>query len=184
MTVRVILVRHGEAEARWTEHRDPGLSDEGRQQARALARTVEGLGPLPVLTSPLRRTRETASALEDLWSVEARVEPAVAELPSPDDLSLEERGTWLRELMGRRWPDMPVALQEWRRGVLDALRSVEADAVIVTHFLPINAVVGEAAGDERVVGFRPAYCSQTVVEVGDDSIRLVSRGGEADTVVR
>ena len=79
---RLVLVRHGRAAVSSGEDRDPPLSDEGQAQAEAMALALAPLGTLAVLTSPLRRTRETAAALERRFGVEARIEPAVAEVPS------------------------------------------------------------------------------------------------------
>ena len=51
------LVRHGQAAASWGEDPDPGLNALGHGQA---ARMAAALGPMPIMISPLRRTRETA----------------------------------------------------------------------------------------------------------------------------
>ena len=50
-----------------------------------MAEVLAPLGPLPVVVSPLRRTRETAAPLLARWSVEPVVEPAVGELTAPPD---------------------------------------------------------------------------------------------------
>ena len=61
--VEIVLARHGETE--WsrdklhTSHTDLPLTDVGRQEALALARRLEGRDFALVLTSPLRRARET-----------------------------------------------------------------------------------------------------------------------------
>ncbi|HEY3101908.1 MAG TPA: histidine phosphatase family protein, partial [Methylomirabilota bacterium] len=55
--VRLYLVRHGKAAASFSEARDPGLDDAGAAQAEAMAERLAPLGPLPIITSPLRRTR-------------------------------------------------------------------------------------------------------------------------------
>ena len=49
---------------------DPGLDALGHSQAEAVAQKLASLGPLPILSSPLRRTRETAAPLAKLWNVE------------------------------------------------------------------------------------------------------------------
>ena len=61
--------------------------------------------------------------------------------------------------------------------MLGAIRALRTDTVVVTHFLAINAVVGAATDDDRVVGFAPAHCSRTVVDLDDDGgLRLVELG--------
>ena len=47
----------------------------------------------------------------------------------------------------------------------------------------VHVAVGEATGDDRVVGFAPDNCSVTIVDVEDGSFRLVERGAEAATRV-
>ena len=74
---KLYLVRHGQAAAAWDEDPDPGLNDVGQGQAEAMAARMAPLGPLPIVVSPLRRTRETARPLEAAWSVTGAVEPAV-----------------------------------------------------------------------------------------------------------
>ena len=54
------LVRHGQAAASWGEEPDPGLNALGHGQAARMAAALAALGPMPIMISPLRRTRETA----------------------------------------------------------------------------------------------------------------------------
>ena len=66
---------------------NPPLNDEGREQARA---TGEWLAPLSgtfdaLVSSPVRRTRETAEILAEFFDLEIEEEPAIAEM---------EFGTW------------------------------------------------------------------------------------------
>lgn len=64
---RIMIVRHGESE--WNAERllqgqaDIGLSERGRGQAQALAETVERLAPDMVISSDLKRARDTATIL-------------------------------------------------------------------------------------------------------------------------
>lgn len=78
---RLLLVRHGESE--WNAQRllqgqaDIGLSEKGQDQARALALTVQVLAPDLVLTSDLRRARDTAHLL---GFPDAQLEPGLREV--------------------------------------------------------------------------------------------------------
>jgi broad specificity phosphatase PhoE len=179
-----VLVRHGHAAAGWDRDLDPGLDDAGHAQARAMADAVAPTGPLPIVASPLRRTRETAAPLEARWSATARIEPWVGEIPSPTD-DLHERGQWLRGVMAQRWSDLDPSVHDWRAAVLAALRAIPGDAVVVTHFIAINIAVGLATGDDRVVCSAPGYCSRTTIDVDPASgeITVVERGEQADTMV-
>src|SRR2546429_2313874 len=117
---RLTLVRHGRAAAGWGDDLDPGLDELGKAQAEAMAEAVAESGPLPIIVSPLRRTRETAAPLEARWQREGKIDPAVGEIPSPTD-DLAERGGWLGPVMRSSWDDQPPDLHTWRQAVLDAL---------------------------------------------------------------
>ena len=175
---RIYIVRHGRAAASFGESHDPGLDDLGRSQAEAVAEELSSRGPLPILSSPLRRTRETAATLAKLWSVEPAIEQAVAEIPSPTD-SLQERVAWLREFMGGSWRNATPSLAQWREDVIAALLAIGEDTVIFSHYIAINVAVGAATGDDRVVVFSPDNCSVTVFENYEGALQLIDKGREA-----
>jgi broad specificity phosphatase PhoE len=176
---RLYLVRHGRAEAGFGESMDPGLDALGRSQADAAAAALAPLGPLAILSSPLRRARETAAPLARLWNRAPAIEHAVAEIPSPKGMTLEERVTWLRALMGGSWRDVPRDLAEWREHCVAAAAAIGEDAVVFSHYIAINVLYGAAAGDDRVVAFSPDNCSVTIFESDGATLRLVEKGNEA-----
>ena len=182
MVTRLVLVRHAHAGAGWGEDPDPGLDTVGRAQAEALARALAPEGPLPVVVSPLRRTRETAVTLERLWGVVATVEPGVGEIRAPVD-DLEGRAAWLRDASRGSWSEQGDALQRWRAELLAVLAALGRTTVVVTHFFGINTAVGAATADDRLVSFRPAHCSRTVLDNEGGRLRLVERGAEQVTDV-
>jgi len=175
----IYLIRHAEAAAHWAEAEDAELSAVGNQQAAALAQTLASRGPLPIFSSPLRRARATATPLETLWQTAARIESAVAEIPT-QGVAHADRSAWLNGLMQNGWSGADRSSQQWRRGVLDFVLGLKSDAVIFTHFVAINTVVGAALEHDAVYLFRPQNVSITVVENGNGRLRLIERGaGEA-----
>ena len=180
---RLYLIRHGKASADWSGHSDPPLAPEGHQQAQAMARRMAPLGPLPLLSSPLARTRETADPLARAWSTTPAMEPRVGEIPSPDGMALTKRLEWLKKIAGQHWPELEPPLQQWRRTLLETLGSIQTDTVIVSHFIAINTATGAAIGDDRVVHFAPGYCSITTLKVTPDGLQLIERGTEAKTKI-
>ena len=182
-TVRLTLVRHGRPDGAWGNDPDPGLDARGHQQAAAVADALASLGPLPVVVSPLRRTRETAVPLLERWGIEAQIEPGVGELRAPPDPE-PDHATWLHTLMTGLGADHAEVMDPLRARVLGVIRAIRTDAIVFTHFLAINAVVGAATGDDRVVCFAPAHCSVTVVEVKGDELRLVELGAHGTTAAR
>jgi len=149
-----------------------------------MADRLAPLGPLALVTSPLQRCRETAAALGARWGVEAVVEPAVAELPSPDGFAVSERVEWLRVAMAGSWADLGDRYQAYRDSVVAALAAIDIDTVVASHFIAINAAVGHAVGDDRLVIRSLDNCSVTIMEVVGGRLALVEGGHEADTLIR
>jgi len=180
--VKIYLVRHGRPSAGFSEALDPGLDEVGWTQAETAAQELAPIGPLPILTSPLRRTRDTAAPLERVWQVTARIEPVVAELPMPG-AAPHTRAAWLREALRGRWRDLSEFYQQWRELMVTTLGALDRSTVVTTHFIAINVAVGAATGDDRLDCFQPDHCSCTVLEVKDGRLQLVSLGRERETLV-
>jgi phosphohistidine phosphatase len=90
--MRLLIVRHAEA-APGEPDELRRLTPEGREHARALGERLRsaGFAPDAIVTSPLRRARETAAALE---LGEPEVDERLAPGASPDDVrdAASERG--------------------------------------------------------------------------------------------
>jgi broad specificity phosphatase PhoE len=187
------LVRHARPAASFGDSVDPGLDATGNAQAEAVARELAGrLRPLAVYSSPLQRCRETAQPLAAIWGVSPIISADVGEIPSPP-LSLAARQTWLRNAMASTWAGLMQSapagspdFDAWRAGLLDAVRAMPADAVVFSHFVAINAIVGAAQASELMVCFRPDHASVTTIEVAGDRISVRELGrqtGEGTTVL-
>ncbi len=163
----VILVRHGvtplTAEKRFSgglASANPGLSDEGRDQVRA---TAEWLAPLAeridaVISSPVRRTRESAEILAERLGRPVEEEHGFAEMEfgAWDGLTFTEVGeahkaeldAWLGSLdavPGREGESFRTV----EKRVLDALDRVLSErsgqtVVVVSHVTPIKTLVAHA----------------------------------------
>jgi broad specificity phosphatase PhoE len=180
----VYLVRHGRAAAGWDADPDPGLDELGREQAMAVARRLSPLGPLAVVSSPLMRCQQTAFPLSMAWHAEVRIEPAVAEIPSPEGVAMADRVEWLRSAMGGPWEALGPVYTAFRDDVVAAITGLSVDTVVFSHFVAINAVIGAAMGDDRLVIRSLDNCSATVIDVVDGALQLVEGGHEADTLIR
>lgn len=179
---RIYLVRHGKAAAGFDGHADPGLDDLGRAQAEATAGMLAELGPLPIYSSPLARARETAVPLAERWSCEVIIEPRVAEIPSPTE-DLAERAAWLRQAMAGRWSTLDESLQVWRTALIDCVAALPEDSVVFCHFVAINAAVGGAENDDRMVLFSPDNGSVTTLSNDGGRLAVLELGRTADTQV-
>jgi len=186
LSARIVLVRHGQstwnAEGRLQGQADPPLSRLGRREAVAL-RAVLADFPGRVLSSDLRRTRETAAALghpeaapDPVWREIGVGEWAgrpLADLPAGPEPSW--RGGDLVPPGGEPWPEMVARVG----GALDALLDQGGDWLVVTHGGVIRAAVAHVTGADarRMAG--PGNASVTVVEPG----RLVAYGWTPDGAV-
>ena len=178
----IYMVRHGRAAASFTDDLDPGLDNLGRDQAIEAGRILQGKLPLQILSSPLRRARETASPLALQSGLKISIEDRVSEIPSPG-LSLEERGPWLQAVMQGEWKDQTDTLQQWQAEMVKCLLDLEQDTAIFTHFVAINAIVTAAENATGVLAFRPDNGSITILESDGTNLKIVSRGSEANTRV-
>lgn len=175
---RIYMVRHGQAAARYGQSADPGLDVLGREQAAAAAEKLGPFGPLAILSSPLARARETAAPLAKLWNADIVIEPAVAEIPSPD-IELAKRAEWLGKIMAGSWRTVPPPLMQWREALIEALTLRTEDTVVFSHYVALNVAFGAAVGDDRVTAFSPENCSITIFETDGSRLTLVERGAEA-----
>jgi broad specificity phosphatase PhoE len=171
----LVLVRHGRAAAGWGQDLDPGLDETGAAEAAAVADALALFGPLPIYCSPMKRCLETAAPLAHRWAVDVTVEPRVSEVKAPS-AELAGRGKWLDRFLHDRWDGQPEELLAWRDDLVSALVDIAAggDAVVFTHFVGINAAMGVALGDARVMVCRPDNCSRTELSVVDGNLAVVS----------
>jgi probable phosphoglycerate mutase len=155
----LIVVRHGQTAANarglLLGRADPALDDAGRAQAQAVATTLSPLSDeVRIVTSPLRRTRETAAIIAGEMAVEiderwieldygAFEGKPVADVPE---------ATWRK---WRRDPDFAPEGGETLRALgarvaeaCDELLShaIDRDIVVVTHVSPVKAAAMWALG--------------------------------------
>ena len=178
----VYLVRHGEAAASWETAVDPGLSVGGQQQAHALLETFATVRPLRLVSSPLLRAQETAAPLAAHWAAPVHIEDGVRELPSAG-VPLATRREWLSGVMRSRWPAVGEPLHQWRERAWQTLLACTEDTVFFTHFMVINALVGRALGDDRLVVYEPDYCAVTELRLSADTCEVVALGKARTTLV-
>ncbi len=186
---RLYLIRHGKPSATWGgDDDDPGLDETGQAQARAardwLMALPETERPTKVVSSPLRRCRETAEPTAAALGAMVEIDARVGEIPTPAALSLAERGPWLRDAFTGTWAAIKGDLDydAWRRDITASLIGRGGTAVF-SHYVATNAVVSQLLGDPRVLAFRPDHASITVLESDGKTLTLVEKGREATTGV-
>lgn len=158
------LLRHGRTEANarglLLGRADPALDDVGREQALRAAKALVGVDATRVVSSPLRRCRETAAlvgetlglpvVVDDRW-----VEMDYGELDGTPVASVPPE-TWAAWMADVGWTppggESIAVLGERVRSACDELLASSPDdsAVVVSHVSPIKAAVawGLGVGDE------------------------------------
>jgi broad specificity phosphatase PhoE len=184
---RVHMIRHGKPAATWGDaDENPGLDETGHAQARAAAETLLALPSRParVISSPLRRCRETAAPFAAALGVAVEIDPRIGEIPTPKALSAGQRPDWLRAAFTGLWHEIDGDLDydAWRRSVAAAVAGYP-DAAVFSHYVAINAAVSTALDDDHVLGFRPDHTSITSFDIRDGALVLVDKGREAATQV-
>ncbi len=186
---RIHMIRHGRPASTWGDaDLDPGLDETGTEQARTVARALLALPleerPSRVVSSPLRRCRETAQPLADALGVAIEIDPRVGEIPTPAALNAADRPTWLREAFERTWSDIKGDRDyaAWTQEVAQGVAS-HPGAAVFSHFVALNAAVSATTGDNKVAAFRPDHVSVTVFDLVDSRLILVEKGREASTQV-
>ena len=179
----IFLVRHGEAAASWGESSDPGLSVLGREQASQAAQVLRESvpGDVQLISSPLARARETAQPLATALSLPVAIEDVFCEIPAP--VPMADRQVWLRQFMQEKWNDQPSPLHDWRSAALQHLLALRKPTAVFTHFLVINAIVGQVLGRAETLCFWPDNASITRLRHTGQSLELVTLGNEMATVV-
>ncbi len=194
---QALLLRHGES----VSNADPQaialpeevgdrLSEPGRQQARAASENLKDAGITRLLSSPMRRARETAEPLSEALELSITVLPYVHELR--EETGYGELGVEEQKL--RRWsarmsahPDDPdhrgdgaesfnqvLARVKRLKAELEAQPSEER-ALIVTHgifsrFFLLDSLLGEQFEPSlapRLWNLRTRNCGLSVFEHGE-----------------
>jgi broad specificity phosphatase PhoE/ribonuclease HI len=153
-----LLLRHGQTELsvqkRFSGTGEQPLTAYGRVQAAAAAARLAGSGATAVVSSPLRRARETAELVADALGVEVAVEPGLRETDFGDwegYTFAEVRQKWPRELDA--WLADPSVAPPYgesfdattsrvRQARTRVLRSYDGQRVVlVSHVTPIKTLL-------------------------------------------
>jgi ribonuclease H / adenosylcobalamin/alpha-ribazole phosphatase len=194
---RLLLLRHGQtelsAQRRYSGRGDPGLTDLGRRQAAEAARHLGGRGGISaVVSSPLRRARDTAAAAAGALGLPVGVDEDLIETDFGlwEGLTFAEaaerhpdvHGRWLRDTALR--PPGGESFDEVTTRVRRARDRIVAEhgtgtVLVVSHVTPIKTLLRLALGAGAGVLFRLHLdlASLSIAEFYPDdgaSVRLVN----------
>lgn len=179
---RLFLIRHAEPEGQWGgKDADPGLTKTGKVEATAAGERMAVHGRMKIISSPLKRAKETAAGVASIMGGQVQVDPRIGEVAAPPGTSdrrkwLDETFPWGDQRTMRKWASTDPALQQWRQGVLQAATTLTEDAVFVTHYIAINVLVGAAMKSDFTIVCRPEFASITEMIVEDGQLIALFRG--------
>ncbi|SCX49460.1 probable phosphoglycerate mutase [Klenkia marina] len=196
VSTRTLLLRHGRTahtpERRFSGSSDLDLSDLGRADAAAAARALVGRGIEVIVSSPLKRCRQTAGEVAEALDLSIEVDRDLREL---------DFGAWEGMSAAEAVAANPLAFRRWRsaldvrppggESIADVSQRVAAararilerhagrTVLVVTHVTPIKLMLaaGLGVGDEIVhrVFLEAASLSEVVWSTdGTSSVRLVN----------
>ena len=174
---------------------DPGLSPRGHAQAERLAGWLSGERVDAVVTSPLRRARETAVPVEAALGLHAVVDAGVSEYDATsdeyipiEDLRAAKDERWYATIEGR-WADVggidPAEFQRRVVPAVDALidRYSGARVAVIAHGGVINVFLAHVLGLDRLLWFHPEYTSISRVFAARGGARSVASVNETAHLV-
>ena len=181
--IKLFLVRHGEATAHWGADSDPGLSELGYKQAFNASEELLNLidTETSLVSSPMLRARQTAEPLAEALGATVETDDRFREIQAP--VELKNRPAWIKSFLQQDWASQNESLLKWRSDATERLLEFGGCTVIFTHFMILNAVVGQLLGCQKTVYFRPSNASITQLERVGNTLRLTSLGDELETVV-
>jgi 2,3-bisphosphoglycerate-dependent phosphoglycerate mutase len=188
--MELVLVRHAQPvrvdEGEVEGAADPGLSEQGRTQARRLGDWLAAEAPDAVVTSPLRRARETAAPLAAILGLRVDVDAGLSEYDATagsyvpiEDLRAAKDERWFATIEGR-WADAggadPAVFQRQVLPAMDALveRFTGARVVVVTHGGVLNVFLAHVLRTDTLLFFHPEYTSISRVRAARSGQRSVA----------
>jgi broad specificity phosphatase PhoE len=171
----LIIVRHGRTEANASglllgRRLDPGLDELGRRQAGELAKVLRGADR--IISSPLRRTRETAAALGGPVDIDERwveIDYGTLDGTPLSEVPPETWATWRADTAFTPGGGESLAAVGQRvRAAAEELREEarDRDIVVVTHVSPIKAAAGWALGVGDEVVWRMWCAPASITRIG------------------
>ena len=194
---RLLLLRHGQTELsvgrRYSGHGDPELTPLGHAQAAGAARRLAARGDVDaILTSPLRRARQTAATVAEFVDVPLEERPGLIEtnfgawegltFTEARDRDPELHGRWLgaQDVAppgGESFADVAARMAAERDAVLAA--HAGCTVVVVSHVTPIKMLLRDALGGGPEILYRLHLDLASLSDVeyypdGGTSVRLVN----------
>ena len=179
----IILVRHGEASAGWSVHPDPGLSAQGRGQAKNSGKSlINELSYYQLLSSPKKRAIETMEIMNQGDKNSFELDARFIEIPS-GNIDADKKKEWLGNIFTTPIEDLPEPVKEWRYQLINWLKEAEGNFIVTTHFMVINALVSYITSNYAISYFHPDYASRTEIFIKNGELTQLILGDDKKTVI-
>ena len=179
----IILVRHGEPSASWSEHPDPGLSKEGLNQAEKTSKNFSvDFKSYQLFSSPKKRAVETMECIAKEINQSFKIDDRFIEIPSKG-ISQNIKHDWLIEIFKTPIKDLPPQISSWYNNLIEWLYNFEDQAIITTHFMVINALVSHLKNNNMIAYFNPGFASRTEIWMQNGILTKLILGKAKKTVL-
>ena len=169
--INIILIRHGEAAASWSEDPDPGLSKDGHKQAESLLMhdNYQDLSGYQFISSPKLRAIETSNLLAKKFNKNVEIDETYTEIPS-DGVLMKDKMEWLGKIASMPINNLPIGVVDWRKKIISALLSIQVNTVIFSHFMVMNALASFENDAGKLLSYYPDYTSSIKIIIRNKSI--------------
>jgi broad specificity phosphatase PhoE len=180
--MNIFLVRHGQKERNLS---DPGLTDLGKKQAREVGNFLKDISFDSILTSPFKRTLETADEIISVIDGKYEVNDSLVErMEWVEGVDMEEfLNEWTKATVNRDYQpkdgDSSRKAGERIQSVIDSFNTDVENVLLVTHGGVIVDFLRSLFGDEGVKELRKEYklgygyemlnCSINKIVVSDEN---------------
>ena len=116
------------------------------------------------------------------YNKDLKIQNKFSEIPS-EKISNDKKQNWLREVMSQDINTLPEEIKSWQDNIMNALSSINSDAVIFSHFMVINAIAASVLRNSKLLYFYPDYTSCTRLLVKDNQIKQIILGNDKKTLI-
>jgi 2,3-bisphosphoglycerate-dependent phosphoglycerate mutase len=183
--VELVIVRHGRPESQQVTEgtADPGLAASGIAQARATGQFLAGEHIDAIVSSPMRRARETAQPLAEHLGIDPLIVPDLAEVDAHKTFYMPSEEYTPDHPFIMEMRDDPMSMfshhggfEAWRNKVVTAFDEVVAmhkgkTVAVFCHGMVTTTYLTAVLGHDDPFRLHPAYCAITRVTASSNGLR-------------
>lgn len=179
--MNIFVIRHGETDwnaiGKWQGRKDIELNETGRAQAHSCAEEMKNRKWGAILTSPLKRARETAdimAAVLGVDNVHEDVDLIERDIGKISGMTVEERNAMFPDGKYEGMEDWELLRNRVYNAVLNgAERFYPQDIIIVSHDGAINALRSKFTNHEIGTGKTLKNTYVTMLSFTDKTLKLI-----------